>query len=260
VLRVADINGDSFADVVNFRTDGNVYVAFACGPRAAGGAHLPVPGCSAFDMIGTPTLWFSNFWQPNVDPSDSVMVGDFNGDGFADILHRTTGGNVFVALTEAQACATGGDCPDSVCLRPSETRHEGSMHCRMGYGQRPTTQTQWFTSTSVNMVGDFNGDDRDDLAHVVSDGTLRVALSNEIGGRSCTSSSQCPNSSCSCGFCVANFETRVQWGTVTSGCASPAQCRVGDHDRDGRDDVFKFYRDTAGTRINDVWTFRSATP
>lgn len=270
VLRVADVNGDSYADVVNFRRDGSVNVAFACGAVDPGHpddspAHVPPPGCTGFTGgIGVPTLWYANFWQPTVDSNDSVQVGDFNGDGYADILRKKEAsaggaGEAFVVLTEALPCTTYTDCADHMCIAASGVRTEGVNHCRSGFGQKPSIAARsWVTFAKASIVGDFNGDHRDDLGYIDSTGALKVALSEKRGGKSCTSNSDCSSTAaCTQGYCSYTFRPPVSWGSLGAPCASPAACLAGDQDRDGRDDVFKFFRNTSGADLNSVWLYRS---
>jgi hypothetical protein len=146
-----------------------------------------------------------------------------------------------------------------MCIAAEGVRTEGVNHCRSGFGQKPTIAARsWVTFAKASMVGDFNGDHRDDLGYVDSTGALKVALSEKRGGKSCTSNSDCSSTAaCTQGYCSFTFRPPVSWGSLGTSCASPAACLAGDQDRDGRDDVFKFFRNTSGAEMNSVWLYRS---
>lgn len=82
------------------------------------------------------------------------------------------------------------------------------------------------------LVGDFNGDKRDDAAVIRSDNTLWVALAKSTGG----------------------FVAAVQW--APGYCLPSRICKVGDFNADGKDDVVIFdhgANESAGT----VWVILS---
>lgn len=138
---VGDFDGDGLDDIITFKNQ-----------RGAGEGDVYValsqPEKGEF---GLGLLWTNNFCLRNEIP----LVGDFNGDGRDDIVtfNRDTG-KVYVALSTI-------------------------------FGFRGS-RWQWHSdfcrgSNSTPLVGDFNGDGRDDIACVTLDGTrarVWVALSN----------------------------------------------------------------------------------
>jgi uncharacterized protein (TIGR03437 family) len=137
-----DFNGDGKDDVCAFnKTDGSVFVALSDGAKLNGS--------------GAAARWITGFSQGNETP----LVGDFNGDGKADIatlVHDTKTGpeafEVYVALST---------------------------------GAKFGPETKWHDSFSGNrneklFTGDFNGDGKDDLLSITtpSDGHAYVTLSD----------------------------------------------------------------------------------
>jgi hypothetical protein len=131
---VGDFNGDGKDDIATFTrgTTGNVYVALSDGTK-----FLPA------------TLWRDSFAMTGQAP----LIGDFNGDGKADIVAfaRGSSGDVSVALS------------DGTKFQPA---------------------TLWHDFFSINdeipAVGDFNGDGKDDIATFTrgTAGNLYIALSD----------------------------------------------------------------------------------
>lgn len=70
--RLADVNGDGKADIVHINTDGSLLVALS-------------DGAATFGATTTVQRWES-VYQAGADPNRFV-VGDFNGDGKADLLY-----------------------------------------------------------------------------------------------------------------------------------------------------------------------------
>ncbi|WP_425551891.1 FG-GAP-like repeat-containing protein [Fodinicola feengrottensis] len=133
-----DVDGDGRTDIIWFVRGGSpkVYVQLSNG-----------------STFGAPQLWHSFFALDSEIP----LVGDFNGDGRADIATFTRGasygpGQVYVALSTGSSFEGTSQLWDS----------------NFGYGSEPPA------------VGDFNGDGMDDIA-TFSQGTtgdVYVALSN----------------------------------------------------------------------------------
>jgi hypothetical protein len=101
--RVADVNGDRKADIVTFTNDtlGDVYVALSTG-----------------SSFGAGQKWHDWFAPAGEFP----YVGDFNGDGKADIVTftKTSDADVYVALSTGSSFGTGTKWHDYFGL-PGET-------------------------------------------------------------------------------------------------------------------------------------------
>lgn len=145
-------------------------------------------------------------WHEAFGFGDEIpRVGDFNGDGRDDIVaFNRSSGDVFVALSDGAKFA---GTPQA-------------WHTDFSFGnERP-------------VVGDFNGDGRDDIANFIQDtkfGTasaeVYVALSTGSG-----------------------FGPRVKWHDAFSGKASD-RVAAGDFDGDGRDDLVAFATSDGGVYI-----------
>jgi len=153
-------------------------------------------------QFGTPTKWHDYFCVG----SDVCKVGDFNADGRADLVSfsRATAsyGNVLVALSSS---SSGID-------RFMETQVWNGYFC---------VGSEWCE------VGDFNGDNRDDIALFI-----RTAYSGDRAG---------------------DVEVALSTGGPTSGlfistgylwhnffCINQESCQTGDFNGDGRDDIVAF--------------------
>ncbi|MFD9961637.1 DNRLRE domain-containing protein [Amycolatopsis sp. NPDC058986] len=144
--------------------------------------------------------WHDHFAVQNEIP----LTGDFNGDGKADIatFTRGTGAKVYVALS------------DGTKFSPTA----GLWHDYFAAGEE------------IPLVGDFNGDGKDDIATFTrgGDGAVYVALSDGT-----------------------KFLPSVKWHTALArGTEMPA---VGDVDGDGKDDIVVF----TGGEAADVYVARS---
>jgi uncharacterized protein (TIGR03437 family) len=134
-----DFNGDGKDDVCVFnKTDGAVYVALSDGAK--------------FNGNGAAARWTSGFSQGNEVP----LVGDFNGDGKDDIVTLVQN-----TKTDTQAA---------------------EVYVALSTGTRFGLKTKWHDKFSQSndqiAIGDFNGDGKDDLLAVVSNGQVYVALSD----------------------------------------------------------------------------------
>lgn len=124
-------------------------------------------------------------WPTSVDWGH-VMTGDFNGDGLTDVIATHPGNNRFLVGL----------------MRPTYMANQTWGDASWGN----------FASYTDFLVGDFNGDGRDDIAaRRISDGVWRVGISNGV-----------------------TFVDSV-WGTWGNGNWTAA--KVGDFDGDGRDDI-----------------------
>ncbi len=126
-------------------------------------------------------------WSPNVQWVD-VLLGDFNGDGYADLAGRVAStGDWWVA------------------------KSNGTGFVNQRWGRWAAGAGTW---TDV-LVGDFNGDGRDDIAgRAASSGDWWVALGNETGD----------------GF------INQRWGRWTTG-ATWLDVQIGDFNADGQADI-----------------------
>ncbi|OWY22688.1 VCBS repeat-containing protein [Sphingobacteriales bacterium UPWRP_1] len=176
---VGDFNGDHKTDIATFTggTSADVYVALSNGTS----------------FIGTAQKWHDSFCYGTEIP----LAGDFNGDGKDDIVTFTRGTNadVFVALSNGTSfVGTAQKWHDSFC-----------------YG------------TETPLVGDFNGDGKDDIVTFTrgTNADVFVALSN---GASFVGTAQKWHDS----FC---YGTEIPL--------------VGDFNGDNKDDIVTFTRGTS---------------
>ena len=168
---VGDFNGDGRDDVVTFTRGnrGDVYVALSSG--------------QAFE--GTGKKWHDWFCIGSEVP----LVGDFNGDGMDDIATFTRGsrGDVYVALSNGHGfVGTGqkwhsnfcfgsntpvvgdfnGDGRDDIAALNRGSR--GDVYVALSTGYKFGASKKWHDDfcfgNKTPMVGDFNGDGKDDLA------------------------------------------------------------------------------------------------
>ena len=167
----------------------------------------PVQAAQADGFLPNPaTVWHDFFCIK----SEVCLVGDFNGDGKDDII-------LFKRDSDSSTDSRRGDVIVALSTGSSFV-----------VNTQPLWHDFFCIKSEVCMVGDFNGDGKDDIIlfkRDTGDGTFRgdvvVALSNGI------SFSGSPPALWHDLFCVGN-----------------EQCAVGDFDGDGKDDVLLFKRDT----------------
>jgi len=143
--------------------------------------------------FGNGTTWHDYFCVGSEIP----LVGDFNGDGKDDIVSFTRGnaGDVFVALSDGSKFkGTGAKWHDNFCM-----------------------------GTEIPLVGDFNGDGKDDIATFTRGSAMDVFVALSDGSK---------------------FNgTGVKWhDNFCTGTEIPL---VGDFNGDGKDDIVTFTRGTA---------------
>ncbi len=194
VCKVADVTGDGRDDLVSFKQGSSPQVLVA---RSNG---------AGFDA---PAIWHYNF----CGSGEICDLGDFNGDGKADIVLFKRSlyggaaiGDVMVTLS------TGSSFGDGV------------------------NATQWNALFCIGTeqcgVGDFDGDGRDDIISFVRSTTVQpkvfVALSTG-----------------------ASFADRVVGGAINNTwnaffCYGSETCGVGDFNGDGKADAITFLKSTQG--------------
>jgi hypothetical protein len=205
VCAVGDFNGDGRDDVAVFVRStqaepgrGDVWVYLSTGIKFG-----PAQKWSDFMCVG----------------QQVCSVGDFNGDGWDDII---------AFVRDTQTLSGRGDA--WVALS------NGSS-----FGPRQKWSDWFCIGQEVCATGDFNNDGRDDVIAFVRDtqtgvgrGDVWVALSNG-----------------------SSFGPAQKWSDWM--CLGQQVCGVGDFDGNDRDDAIAFERDTGtGPNRGDVWVARSA--
>jgi hypothetical protein len=189
VCALGDFNGDKRSDVVAFDpSSGNVTVAVSNG--------------TAFVD--------SRIWNSTLaSPGASFLVGDFDGDGFADVAAVPTAGNILVALNrEGPPLVTAAAVP----LVPLSGSPIGGLHGPRIFENATDWNGPPCGSPFHCLVGDFNGDRRADIVSIDPGGEALVALSTG-----------------------SSFEAATTWvGRIGS---NPVQYLVADVNGDGLDDL-----------------------
>jgi hypothetical protein len=151
VTKVGDFNGNGRDDIAAFRPgNGSWYVALSDGTRF-------VPYAGGQPIGGMDQSWLTGF----ADGSFVTMVGDFDGDGKDDIAaFSPSNGRWYVALSDG-------------------TRFVPYAGGQPAAGADAYWLDGWASENFVTVVGDFNGDGKDDLAAFqFSIGRWYVALSD----------------------------------------------------------------------------------
>jgi hypothetical protein len=226
--RSGDFDGDHRADVVTFTrgTSCDVYVA-----RSLGFA------------FGTGTKWHDYFGCGDETP----LIGDFNGDGRDDIVTFTRGWvcDVYVATSTGYSfVGTGAKWHDMfACLGSipavGDVNGDGKddiisfsrgtlcdVHVALSLGNAFGPAAKWHDmfgcGAEIPMVGDFNGDGRDDIIAFNRGyaGDVWVALAS------------------------TNGFVGTGWKWTSDGPLTVALPAVGDVNGDGKDDIVAFWRGT----------------
>jgi hypothetical protein len=186
VCKVADVNGDNRDDLVNFARG-------AEGSPNRGNVTVALSTGTAFS---SPALWHPYFCIGQ----EVCDVGDFNGDNRADIV---------LFKKSLYAGSEGGDVLVSLSNGFNQFLAVGKW------------QDVFCTEDELCRVGDFNGDNRDDIVafaqrSIVTPGRVNVALSQ--GG---------------------SFNASpAKWQDYF--CPGYEQCEIGDFDANGMDDLLAF--------------------
>jgi hypothetical protein len=221
--RSGDFNGDGKDDIATFTRgqSGDVWVALSNG-----------------STFGSGTKWHDFFGYNQEVP----LIGDFNGDGKDDIATFNRIGEVFVALSTGssfsgtasrwhagfvfgnQVPAVGdfnGDGKDDIAA--FNRGESGDVFVAMSNGSSFGTSELWKTGfakhSQIPLVGDFNGDRRDDI----------IAFPRDAG-------------SVNRSFVALSTGT-IFLATIASTAGLPNASdtpAIGDFNGDGRDDVIEF--------------------
>ncbi len=247
---VGDFNGDGRTDVIRFVKQsgdasrvGLVLVALAAGSPTG---FFPTPE-------STGGLWLSSFCTG----SQSCLTGDFNGDGRDDVAYlvrNTLGGaaegDVYIALSDgiqfetptkwhdyfcigADICKVGDFNADGRADLVSFSRASasyGNVFVTLSGGSSFQATQVWngyfCVGPEVCEVGDFNGDNRDDIALFI-----RTAYTTDRAGDVDVAISTGDQAS-------GQFLHAGTWHNFF--CINQETCQTGDFNGDGRDDIVTF--------------------
>jgi hypothetical protein len=187
IVGFADINGDGHADILWRNADGRAtdWLGTSSGGFTPNGGHF-------LDTVSTD-------WQ-------IVGMGDFNGDGRADIMWRNTDGRITNWLGNGDGTFSdnvanayngvsldwhvagigdfNGDGRDDILWRNDDGRITDWLSTASG-GYAPNS-ANFYTSVGTNwqvaQVGDFNGDGKADILWRSSDGRMTDWLGTGSGG------------------------------------------------------------------------------
>jgi hypothetical protein len=162
-LFVADFNGDGKDDIAGFGFNGKWFVGISQAPVGTKTESTFKVGTPWADFgTGNPNVWIQTF------------VGDFNGDGKADIAGFGFNGNWFVGLSNGTNTFSVG-ASWANWGSPSDWMDPGATQNTSLMGD---SNVQTSASTGIRLyVGDFNGDGKTDIAGLGFNGNLFVGLS-----------------------------------------------------------------------------------
>lgn len=207
---MGDFNNDNKEDIVIFYDYG----------AATSGVWLMQNNGHGFDNPGPNPVWMSNkgSWEA---ARSTPMMGDYNGDGRDDIIIFYDYGSSTSAVWVMQNNGSGFDNP--VLLWMS------------GHGD-------WEAARSKPMIGDYNGDSKDDIVIFYDYGNATSAVWTMLN-----SGNPAPNTFNS--PALGWMSGRGDWEAARS------RPMISDYNADGKDDVLIFY--DYGGSTSAVWTMKN---
>lgn len=222
---IGDFNGDGRDDVASF---------------AQYSSHKVFVSLSTGTSLAAKTLWKPEFALG----TEEAAVGDFNGDGKADLISLTHNDKrqLHVALSTGASFSANelwftlktaqdgiqvvgdfdGDTKDDVATIQKVT---GEVFVSTSTGKRFRVQNQWSLNALLGaeqiVVGDFNGDKRADLGFSTSTGEVKVSLSSGT-----------------------SFAASQTWHSDLA--KSAKQLAASDFNQDGKDDIVSYQATAEG--------------
>lgn len=240
IITAGDFNGDQIDDLLFDARTGNSDAATLF--LAYGGAHV-----EDWNVLQPNALAAAGHGFEITDASGSFIIdrdwadfiGDFNGDGFDDIVVRKNfAGNPYVSpsqfndpsWTAAVVVYGRPDSINSLDLRESNVLGDGALGFRILHSDPLDT-----TQMGLAGIGDINGDGFDDLAvgspHTVVDGRVAAGRVTVIFGNADGAASVDPSSS-------TNAEVVLFDGYAYERHLGVVIEKLGDVNGDGYDDVY----------------------
>jgi len=166
-LFVADFTGDGKDDIAGFGFNGNWFVGVSQAPATSTNQSTFTVGAPWANFgTGSPNVWIQTF------------VGDFSGDGRADIAGFGFNGNWFVGVSNGTDTFSVG-APWANWGSPTSWMDPGATTLNTSLNGDSNVLTSAGTGPRIRLyVGDFNGDGRTDIAGLGFNGNMFVGLSN----------------------------------------------------------------------------------